>query len=335
MAESRRDEAHALTAEWHALHEKLYAKTAPRRFYANPSHPGAAPSIRPFDQAVADQLQAVGAKIVALAKTCGLETKPIEHILHRPIVASDQDWRAADAVIAMLLAATVPGVGKTSAATKNQNARSDLLAVAQTMRELARSPHLLRPLDIEQVAAQLIDQAIAVGGFAGSKWLGFRTCWRQNPHILNAPDIIDKFGPQEIQVPLFPPGQKTLASIVFMADTIASFASSTGARGAPKRSKPGPRRKQAPKAQAAKARRRAPSKPLTDLQRLVLEIIKVRSIEKPIHGPEIVSILQSQHRKITSTNTLATHVIPALKPYGVQSARKRGYWYETLIARRA
>jgi hypothetical protein len=67
---------------------------------------------------------------------------------------------------------------------------------------------------------------------------------------------------------------------------------------------------------------------LTGLQADAFSIIKRHTVESRISGKAIIEALQAEFRRTTSENTLTTHIIPALKPLGVKSAPKRGYWYE-------
>jgi hypothetical protein len=68
--------------------------------------------------------------------------------------------------------------------------------------------------------------------------------------------------------------------------------------------------------------------PLTDLRRFVFEIIKDHPADQPISGKRIIEILASKYHKISSESTLTTHVIPVLRPLGVKSRKKIGYWFE-------
>lgn len=67
--------------------------------------------------------------------------------------------------------------------------------------------------------------------------------------------------------------------------------------------------------------------PLTALQRHTLDIIKDQPLGSTISGRQIVRILQTKYKIITAENTLTTHVIPAIKPLGVMSRRRHGYWF--------
>jgi hypothetical protein len=67
---------------------------------------------------------------------------------------------------------------------------------------------------------------------------------------------------------------------------------------------------------------------LTDLQRFAFEIIKAIPEGTTISGRRIVELLQTKHQKTTSENTLTAHIIPVLKPLGIRSRKKGGYWYE-------
>lgn len=72
----------------------------------------------------------------------------------------------------------------------------------------------------------------------------------------------------------------------------------------------------------------ATAKPLSPLQKLAFAIIKPHTMDNSISGVQIVESLQKLHRRTTSIPTLTRHIIPALKPRGVKSRRKGGYWYE-------
>lgn len=69
--------------------------------------------------------------------------------------------------------------------------------------------------------------------------------------------------------------------------------------------------------------------PLTDLQRFVLEIIKSQPADQAISGKRIIEVLASKYKRISSEQTLTTHIIPVLKPLGVKSRKKHGYWFES------
>jgi len=75
-------------------------------------------------------------------------------------------------------------------------------------------------------------------------------------------------------------------------------------------------------------RKPTPTRPLTDSQRAVFDLLWELEPGKGLSGDEIVRELNSRRVWISSTSTLTTHIIPALRKAGipVENVRTVGYF---------
>jgi hypothetical protein len=180
-----------------------------------------------------------------------------------------------------------------------------LVTVSSSLRQLSiefsQSAANLNILELERNGMSLLCNAIMAGAFKGSAWLLWRTRLADRPHIINAAKFLGKYGPlKNMAGSGFPAGWKAgQVAVEIMADAIDVLAKQM-VDALPQSSPPvidgGPSSPPFPAAPL--------QIPLTDLQRVVFEIIKDQPTGQAISGRKIIQILASKYKRISSQQTL-------------------------------